>query len=158
MVFGWIKRKIQIASVRAASDDIDRFLLGLRGASDRELGLSVALAAHARHILERNFNWDLSPPDVVTMRTPAATLFVNRLIGNSQKNNNGAMAAGLMVWLHSLRSSDIPEIRLQARQMWGELARGFPYAEEAATDSLEFAGLQLQISGFDQIPEYLRPE
>lgn len=68
------------------------------------------------------------------------------------------MATGLMVWLHSIRASQTPEIRVRGREMWAELRRGIPYARAVATDFQAYVGMVLKIDGVERIPENLWPE
>ena len=57
-----------------------------------------------------------------------------------QRQEEYASASGAKVWLFTLRSCTIPEARLLGRNIWKELARGFPHVLtaldefEAATD------------------------
>lgn len=41
------------------------------------------------------------------------------------------MAVWLMVWLGSVRSLYMPELRPVGKAMWAELSRGIPYLDEA---------------------------
>lgn len=58
-------------------------------------------------------------PELIPAKHPAAAWRVNRMIRKVQKQNP-AMASGLMVWLHTLRASDVPELRLAGRELWGQ--------------------------------------
>jgi hypothetical protein len=61
-----------------------------------------------------------------------------------------------MVWLHSIRSSETPEIRVRGREMWAELERGIPHADDGA-DGFRLLGVNLDIDGAERIPENLTP-
>jgi hypothetical protein len=67
-MFGWLKRRVELAVVNSRDQDIDRFIRGLKGASSPEVGAIVACAAHWRNVLEARFGWDLDHPDFVAAR------------------------------------------------------------------------------------------
>lgn len=48
MIGNWLKRKIQIASVRGAREDLERFNASLRSATDGQIGMVVAIATVIR--------------------------------------------------------------------------------------------------------------
>ena len=63
-----------------------------------------------------------------------------------------------MVWVHTLRALDRPELRSLGRSMWRELARGFPYVEEVAGDAYGIFGMHFETRGFGKFPTGLTPE
>jgi hypothetical protein len=154
-MFGWLKRRAQLAVISSFETDIDRFILGLRGASSSELGCIVALTSHWRNALAATFGWNLDHPDLVSVQDMGAAMKVNRMIRDVQQREP-FYAPGLMVWLHSIRASQTPEIRLRGREMWSVLAGGIPFAEQAAED-LQVMGVHLFIDGFERIPQNLTP-
>jgi hypothetical protein len=156
-MFGWLKRRIQMAVVNSFDQDIDRFISGLKGAGDSEVGAIVACATHWRNVLEAQFGWDLDHPDlVVAAQDIGAAMKLNRMIREVQQSEP-AMAVGLMVWLHSVRASQTPEIRLRGREMWAELERGIPHAYDGAEGFRIVGGMNLNIEGVERIPENLAP-
>jgi hypothetical protein len=56
---------------------------------------------------------------------------ISRLVRTFQTENEYIDAAGAMVWLHTLRSLNIPELRFLGRQLWQQLERGFMRTPEA---------------------------
>ncbi len=136
MIGNWFKRKIQIASVKTATEDLERFLKSLRGTSDEEIGMLVVVATMIRVNLRKGGRL---PDDY--LRIPArgdgsahAPLYLSRLIRTFQKIDQPTDASGAMVWLHTLRSLAFPELRVLGREMWGELQRGFPYVERSFSE------------------------
>jgi hypothetical protein len=141
VMFGWVKRRAQIAIIKSFDQDIDRFISGLKGMSAQEVAGIVVFAAHWRNALEEGFGWDLDHPDFVAVQDIGAATRLNRMIRDVQKQEP-VMAAGLMVWLHSV---------------WAELERGMDYAYSAAVD-LRALGLQLNTKGLDRMPQNLLPD
>jgi hypothetical protein len=153
IMFGWLKRRAQIKFARMMIEDIERFNAGLRGISNEEMGAILAQAYHWMHALEREFGRDLENPDLTAAAHPEAAITVNRLIREMQKRNQ-SLAPGLMVWLHSLRASDVPEVREHGRAMWGQLLRGEPHVVSGA-DSFRTFGMALDISARGRRPTNL---
>jgi hypothetical protein len=122
----------------------------------QEVAGLVVFAAHWRNALEEGFGWDLDHPDFVAVQDIGAATRLNRMIRDVQKQEP-VMAAGLMVWLHSVRASQTPEVRSRGREMWAELERGMDYAYSAAVD-LRALGLQLNTKGLDRMPQNLLPD
>lgn len=144
-MFGFFKRKIQMAAVKAATEDLSRFKAGLVGMTKEELGQLVALAHLMGSKLAREgvlpqldddflANCDLMGQESIDKEPMLA---MGNIIRIYQKENMNQSALGIMVWLHSLRAVVYPEIRQLGREMWVELARGFPYASEQLANLLE---------------------
>ena len=65
-------------------------------------------------------------------------------------------AAGIIVWVNTLRAELMPELRPPVKQMWSLISqRGFPYADEEATSYAEMAGVPLSSNNvvFRVVPE-----
>jgi hypothetical protein len=153
-MFGWLKRKAQIASVNAMATDIDRFVMGLRGASAEEIGGILASTYHWMEFLERKFGWNLDHPDLVI----ANDLFASMTVGKCARRIQGkepAMATGLMVWLHTLRASGTPELRLRGRELWSQLNRGAEHVQRGAGMFKTMIGLELDLRCQGRVPRNL---
>ena len=133
MIKNWLKRKMQLASVKAATDDIQRFLQILKGSSSVELGELICFSTLARVKLRNRGSLKDEVFDVAAtiLEQAPAQYMISQLIPSLQKNKQFSEAAGLMVWLHSLRAFTYLEIRSYGRDMWKELNRGFKQAEES---------------------------
>jgi len=91
----------------------------------------VACATDWRHKLHDE-GCDLLDPSICLAKDPMITFRLSNAIGKLQRSGNPQLAAGLMVWVHTLRAMTRPELRTLGRAMWRELERGFPHVEEAA--------------------------
>jgi hypothetical protein len=136
MLRNWFKskRSIQLASVRDGTADLERFIVALKGMSAEELGTVVALAAILRMELRAQ---GLFPDDALDIASQlpeseqkAVRSGMSGLTLDFQKKNHPSAGAA-MVWLHTLRALQFPELRLLGRQMWGQLQRGFPHVFDA---------------------------
>ena len=163
MIGNWFKRRLRRAAVKAASEDLESFILCLKGLSDEELGMVVAGATVIRLQLGRSgslpeYALALPSPDD---DTAYIQLHLSRLVRELQKTNKTAEAAGVMVWRHSMRSLAYPEVRLLGRQLWKELQRGIPRAPEALEGLEAVTGWAVPDrahSSYDFIPQDLAPE
>jgi hypothetical protein len=136
MLKNWFrsKRSIQLADVRDGTADLERFLIALKGMSDQELGTVVAVAAILRMELRHQ---GLFPDDALDIASTlpeseqkAVRSGMSGLALDFQRKNHPSTGAA-MLWMHTLRALQFPELRLLGRQMWGELKRGFPHVFEA---------------------------
>lgn len=165
-MLGWLKSKAQKSITDTMRDDIQRFIETLRGTSSSEKG---ALLVMATIIRKRNLP-GLGIPDNAfdlgsysgSYEEDLVALKINRLIKEFQKQGDPTSAAGAMVWLHSIRAIQNPQLRLLGRQMWGELSRGAPFAyENASMIAPAFErdyDADLIARASDYIPDGLEPE
>ena len=162
MIKGWF-RNLQASN---SERDITIFLNGLRGSDSGEIAAVVAMASiHRIHLNEMGIllNSALgSGPQILTLDEHRAVQhIVGKLTRKCQANGRPDLAAGMMVWLHSIRAFTFPEIRILAREMWGELSRGFDGAEKSI-ESIKILSLipvpDIEKLDFYYIPEGLTPE
>jgi hypothetical protein len=156
-MLNWLKRRAQIAVIDAGQQDIDRFIEGLRGASSTEVGTVLACGYHWMWQLQREFDWNLMEPDRVVLSDPAAQMTLNQLIRSVQRKEP-AMAVGLMIWLHTLRAANIPELRYSGRRMWKQLLRGAPHVYDGAYCFRLVAGVDLDLRFNGLGPDFLSPD
>jgi hypothetical protein len=129
-MFGWLKSRVQKASVDAMRDDLERFARSLEGASSQEAADVLMMATLVRLQLEKS--GQLVPSAFSPMHSSDSLeadllpLKINRFISDMQKQGKMELAAGAMVWLHTARVVVNPELRLLGRTMWKELQRGLP--------------------------------
>lgn len=145
-MFGWLKAKAQKKIADTMRDDLLRFLESLKGAASQELGMMLVVATTIRlNLLERGVISE-SALDVGLYSNgiddDTAGLRLNKLIRTFQKEGQLSDAAGAMIWLHSVRCIQTPELRNLGRQLWAELERGMPLVEFCA-DDLELMGARL---------------
>ncbi len=153
LLAGWLGRW----SLKAQKRDMQTFIDALSSMDSQEIGLIVAIATHMRNNLEE-LGYRLMDPLVDYQLDPAVTLRLGRLIKECQKLNQPTDAAGTMVWLHTMRVGGQHELRPQAREMWRQLGRGFPHAEDAAFEILKMTLKPPRIEGFDRYPAGLTPD
>jgi|HubBroStandDraft_4_1064222.scaffolds.fasta_scaffold158946_3 hypothetical protein len=135
MLGSWIKRKVQLAGIKGAREDLERFVESLRGQSDKEIGAVVAMAAVVRVALRQS---GLLPDELLQVtedpQQSMAQLAVAKAARRYQGEKRYEEANGAMVWLHSLRALSTPEVRHLGRQMWRQLERGQLHALKVLQD------------------------
>lgn len=154
-MFGWIKRKVEIASINAATNDIDRFIKGLQGSASDEIAAGVAMATMLRLGLESigklpRFTIDLSLPRD-QYQADMTQLYLSQAVKEFQKMGQPTDAYAAMVWLHSVRALNIPEVRYLGRAMWGQLQRGFGDAADATIDICTMIGRAVPANIHDEV-------
>ena len=122
-----------------------------------ELGHVVALATNLRHGLAAD-DHNVMEPVLYTSVNPGFPLLLVKTIAEAQKQGRTQDAAGLMIWAHTARAGIRLELRALAREMWRELARGFPHVQEAALGFENLTGRRLRISGADEFPAGFTPD
>ncbi|PMY37356.1 hypothetical protein C1Y35_19940 [Pseudomonas sp. GW456-L14] len=143
--------------LRIQESEISSFIAQLSQMDADEIGLVVALAADTRNRLE-DAGFLLSDPIGAYTVQPETPSALNRMIRTLQTEGRLQEAAAVMVWLHTSRVGARLELRLLARQMWGQLERGFPHAEEASMALMRMLFRPIRLDGYDQFPKGLSPD
>lgn len=154
---GWLINKLNRWAVSSQSKELTEFVQKLSTMDGREIGFVVAMATDARHALEKEGHMVMDPIVYFPMN-PGFPLSLSRTIIQLQKQGNPQAAAALMVWAHTMRVGANLELRQLGRDMWKELARGFPYVEDGAKDYQMLTGKVLNIEGTTNFPEGLTPD
>jgi hypothetical protein len=130
----WLRSRFDLRAAAASAKDLERFVASLRGQSEAQIALLVAVAAAIRVRLRDAGHL---PDDVFRVNAGSeyeqATVQrrLGRLVHKYQNGSEYVDAAGAMVWIHTLRALDTPELHVLGRQMWQQLERGFPHAADA---------------------------
>lgn len=140
--------------------DIDDYLLKLRGMDGSEIGGVIVLAAHMRNRFLDGTGLDFLTPHAVTAADPSVVIELVKTAKDFQKKGHRGLinAAALFVWIHTLRATINPNLRVKAREMWGELARGFPHIEEGTRLIEELMGETLELSKAGTYPDGFIPQ
>ena len=149
-MFGWVKKRAIEAFTDAMRNDIERFTAGLKGAGDKELSTMLVIANIMRlRLIESGtippaaLDLNILRDDALAHQCDMSSVALVSLIKEFQKMGQPSDATGAMIWLHSVRALNVPEIRILGREMWKQLERGFPYVEDALLDMQELIGEQV---------------
>ncbi|WP_434703123.1 hypothetical protein J3P85_19560 [Pseudomonas sp. Z1-12] len=133
------------------------FTAQLRQMDADEIGMVVALATDARNRLEEA-GFILSDPIGAHTLKPETPAALHGMILNLQAEGRLQEAAAIMVWLHTARVGARLELRPLAREIWRQLERGFPHAQEASRSLMRTLFRSIRLDGFDQFPKGLSPD
>lgn len=151
-------KMIEKWAVGKQEQELHAFAEQLQSVNGDELGLVVAMATHLRHNLERESGVSLLFPVVASAQKPDLTVVLNRLIRDFQRQGGQPLAAGVMVWLHTLRAMSVvasPKLRNLGRKMWDELERGFDHVQWAKLTAIQMTGDVLNVDGSATRPDGL---
>jgi len=147
----WLSNKFEQWAVNGLKEELSTFVNALKSMDGQEIGFIVALATNGRHVFEEKEH-NLMDPIVCASKDPEAIFLLIRLKRDMQKRGRFHVVPALMVWIHTIRAAMHIELRGLAREMWGQLERGFPYVEESAFTAFNLDGRLLKIDGADQFP------
>lgn len=153
----WLARRIDAWASGRQQKEVSDYVARLRSMDGAEIGMVVAMATHFRHLFAAQGH-DVMDPMLSTTINPALPSFVAKLIRQAQQAQQLPQAGALMVWLHTLRGAVRLELRQSARDMWRELARGFPHVDDARYNLLEITGRLTDVDGADQFPKGFTPD
>ncbi|MGR6617549.1 hypothetical protein ACU6QK_15110 [Pseudomonas rhodesiae] len=143
--------------LRIQESEISSFTAQLSQMDSAEIGVVVALTTDTRNRLE-DAGFLLSDPIVAYTINPETPSSLSGMVKTLQAEGRLQEAAAVMVWLHTSRVGARLELRPLARQMWGQLERGFPHAEDASMSLMRVFFRPIRIDGYDQFPKGLSPD
>jgi hypothetical protein len=153
----WFKRKIIEWSVRKQKRELEAWLSSLKSANAHEIGMLVVMATSFRHSLERELGINLLTP-LALGEDPFLAVRINRVIKSLRSKGNKSLAAGGLVWLHTVRCGQAPEMRQLGRDLWRELRRGFPHVAGTIKDLNDMKELHPSVEDANEIPTGLEPD
>ena len=115
------------------------------------MGLAVATIEHTANT--QFIYGDFYKPQELMAKRPdvlgIGVLEVQRLQGLGLE----VMAVGWIVWVHTFRAVQHPELMPLARSMWALLIRGAPYAFDQSETLVPVVGFELRIDDPNRVPE-----
>ena len=148
----WLFSKLQ-------QRELNNYLQKLRGMDGDEIGGVVALAAHMRNRFLEDKGIDFLDPFSATIADPFCVATLSRTAKYFQKKGivGQINAAAVILWVHTLRATMNPDLRMKVREMWGELSRGFPYLEYGARLLEKMTGDTLDLRDAGTYPDGFTP-
>ena len=134
--------------VREAQDFLDR----LKSMNSDELGIPIVATLAAADLALEERGIDVFDPFSAIAHDPSASLFFSTLVGKLQEDGRQVLAAGAMVWAHTLRATVNHKSRNIVRGIWAELNRGTPYVEDARHDLLSMFGIWPDLERAGHVP------
>ena len=134
--------------VKEAEDFLER----LRAMNSDELGLPLAVTLDAATMALDERGIDVFDPFAAIAVDPSASLYFSQMVGQLQKMGRHVLAPGPMVWTHTLRATMNHRVRELVREIWAELLRGVPHAEDARHQLLDLFGMWPDLDRLGDVP------
>jgi hypothetical protein len=115
-----------------AVDDIKTFLGAVKSMDTTELVNTLRIAHQQRlNFIERGEGDPMFPWEAVITNPELTLKLANRTRHLQEKGDviSLAVAAGLMLWVHTLRAVAYPEVLTNVRELWGEFESAFPHMD-----------------------------
>lgn len=151
-------------ALNSGRKEVSRFNDGLRGMTDEDMGIVLAVATVIRVNMEKE---KYLPVDLFTGKiTPTINelgkyqMALNKLAKQFNKMGQPTDAVGAVVLSLSMRCLNVIELLPLGREMWEVLARGMPHVEQALKDGEEQKGEPFPKQVWDEchmIPAGLEP-
>lgn len=146
-MFSFFKGKVQRWQAKQQREELVYFVDMLKGTDMLARAMVVAAATDFRNVVMQ------TPEFLNEQARGTEVLFLHDAYRAAQKSNMGQIAAGIAVWIHTLRAEKEISNLFIAKEMWGLLAASFADVEEAALDlALFIGGRRLDIKDYDRIP------
>lgn len=143
----FFKGKLQRWRAKQQREELVYYIDMLKGAETGARAMVVATATDFRNIVME------SPEFLEAQAAGAEMLILHEAYKTAQGANLQQIAAGIAVWIHTLRAEKEISNRFIAKEMWTLLASSFDDVEEAAEMlALFMGGRELNIDGYDRVP------
>jgi len=156
-MLGWLKQYALKSFTETQKREMTEWIDNLAQANSGEVAVMLCIATHIRNQIELERDVDLLDPIVTSSAKPTFVMFLHGMIQAFQKLGQPSDAAGVMVWLFTLRAGENIALRGIGRRLWRELSRGIPKVEEAELNYYSLTGKMYDTTGYQRIPIGLEP-
>ena len=156
-MFKWLKKTTQTAFINIQDREMRDWIGQLRSQDSNEVAAILVMAMHFRNTLLRNGGVDLMFPHLALSTDPMLAVRLNQQLQELQREKLFTVASGAIVWLFTVRAAIEPALRDLGRQLWGQLERGFPKADEAVDGLFRITGLMADITDIGRFPDGFTP-
>jgi hypothetical protein len=143
----FFKGKVQRWAAKQQREELVYYIDMLKGADVGARAMVVAAATDFRNVVMR------TPEFLKAQADGTEIMFLHQMYKSAQQSNMQQIAAGIAVWIHTLRAEKELSNRYIAKEMWNLLASSFDEVEDAAEMlALFMGGRDLNIDGYNCIP------
>jgi predicted amidophosphoribosyltransferase len=151
-MFEGFKDRFRMFFVNMMKKEISSFIDRLKVVDDEEVGELIAIITHQRHSFLKTKGFDLCDPVATILKYPTVVINLHNVAKCLSKENYLKSKAGIMVWIHTLRAADNPEMFMKGLDMWCELERGFNHAESGKKAIESKLKVKICIDGYNFNP------
>ena len=146
-MWSFFKGKVQRWAAKQQREELVYYVDMLKGADTGARAMVVAAATDFRNVI-------MATPEFLKAQADGTEImFLHQMYRSAQQSNLQQIAAGIAVWIHTLRAEKELSNRYIAKEMWSLLASSFDEVEDAAEMlALFMGGRDLNIDGYDRIP------
>lgn len=145
-------------NINSLEKEVLQYMKILKGLDSVEIADLIIASTAIRNKFLLDFQVDLFLMKINDEHSIEVYKAISRMVFVSKEHNQPFMAAGYMLWLHTLRCISEPELRLHGKEMWREVSRGIPAVALRQEHLENSSGHKLDVSGYDKIPCYLKSE
>lgn len=156
-MFKWLREAAESKIIQSHLSEMMPYLRQLNDASDEEVAFLYLTALSYRNVLKRTAGIDLFNPQEAIEKNKVMAIQIGAQIRDRQKSTLYVSAAGLKVWLFTIRCVMHDELRPVGVALWRQLPRGFPYVRALAEQIYETAGIQNDITDLGAVPLGFEP-
>lgn len=124
----WATRK----QVAEAKD----FLARVKSMNSDELAIPLVVTLETADQARNEKGFDVFDPFSTMAQDPGASRYFSQLANDIKKSGRIGLATGAMIWCHTMRATVNYEVRPIVREIWKELHRAIPHAEEGRQELL----------------------
>lgn len=154
----WAKRNFQAWCLGMQMREMDDWIAKLRDKDSDEVSCLLMLAMHYRNGKLATTGIDLMNPYAAVTTNPFLAIQLVSEIKDAQRRGMPVVAAGIFVWLFTIRAALAPPLRPGARQLWGQLQCGFAGIAKASHDFASLVGGHPDITDAGKFPDGFTPE
>jgi hypothetical protein len=151
-MLGWLREKAEQKIVQSHLSEMMPYLRQLSSISDDEVALIYLHALSYRNITKKHTSMDLFKIKEAIEKNRMLAVRIGKEIRDHQNSSLYVSAAGLKVWLFTIRSVMYDELRPIGLGLWRELPRGFPYVHTLSRQIFEQSGIQNDLTDFGAVP------
>jgi hypothetical protein len=151
-MFKWLRETVESKIVQSNLSEMMPYLRELSGTSDEGVAHVYLAALSYRNIYNKTAGIDLFNPQEAIEKNKAIALHIGAQIRDFQRSTLYVSAAGLKMWLFTIRSVMHDELRPLGVALWRQFPRGFPHVCAIAEEVYQTTGVRNDITDFGMVP------
>jgi hypothetical protein len=157
-MFGGLRAKAHASLVRIQGREMIDCIGRLQSQDSDEVAAILAVAMHYRNSMLSELKMDLMYPLVAIQQDHRLADRLNRDLQEVQREKLFSLGSAIIVWLCTIRAAQEPALRSLGRDLWRQLARGFPHVHEAAASLGQISGVTINTSHAGRFPDGFAPD
>jgi len=157
-MFGWLRAKAHASLVRIQGREMMDWIRRLQSQDGDEVAAILAMAMHYRNSMLSELKMDLMYPFAAIQKDHFLADRLNQDLQEVQQEKLFSLGSAIIVWLFTIRAAQEPVLRSLGRDLWRQLARGFPHVHEAAASLGQISGVTINTNDAGRFPDGFTPD